>query len=234
MSQQQSTLDASAAPTVIVFDVNETLSDLSPLAARFVAVGQPASACSLWFASVLRDAFALATAGESPTFAQVARETMLHQLSRTELHRPLEESVDHVMAGLEQLPVHADVVSGVSQLHDAGFRLVTLSNGATSIAERLLTDAGIRDRFEHVLSVEQAGAWKPDARAYAYAAEQCGVEPSQMVLVAVHPWDVDGAARAGLRTVWVDRWEAHYPATFTAPTHTVPGIDALTDVLRGS
>ena len=234
MTQQQSSPTRTDAPSVIVFDVNETLSDLSPLAARFVAVGQPASACSLWFASVLRDAFALSVAGERPTFAEVARETMLHQFSRTELHRPLEESVDHVLAGLQELPVHADVVSGVAHLHDAGFRLVTLSNGSASIAERLLTDAGVRDRFEHVLSVEEAGAWKPDARSYAWAAEQCGVEVADMALVAVHPWDVDGAARAGLRTAWVDRSEAHYPATFTAPTWTVPGIDALADALRGS
>ncbi|MCW2820068.1 MAG: haloacid dehalogenase, type [Marmoricola sp.] len=234
MDQQQSSPTPTHAPAVVVFDVNETLSDLSPLAARFVAVGQPASACSLWFASVLRDAFALSVAGQRPTFAEVARETMLHQFSRTELHRPLEESVDHVLAGLRELPVHADVVSGVAQLHDAGFRLVTLSNGSTSIAEKLLTDAGVRDRFERVLSVEEAGVWKPGAGSYAWAAEQCGVEVSDMVLVAVHPWDVDGAARAGLRTAWVDRSEAHYPATFTAPTWTVAGIDALTDALRGS
>lgn len=219
------------SPSVIVFDVNETLSDLSPLAARFVAVGQPASACSLWFASVLRDGFALSVAGARPTFADVAREAMLHQFSRTELHRPLEQSVDHVMEGLTTLPVHADVVSGVAQLHDAGFRLVTLSNGSASIAEKLLTDAGIRDRFAHVLSVEDAGAWKPDRRAYAYAAEQCGVAADELLLVAVHPWDLDGAARAGLATAWVDRSEAHYPQSFRAPTHTVPGIDVLADVL---
>ncbi len=218
-------------PRVVLFDVNETLSDLSPLAARFVAVGQPASACSLWFASVLRDAFALSTAGECPSFSEVARQTMLHQFSRTELHKPLEESVDHVLAGLDELPVHADVVSGVTRLHDAGHRLVTLSNGSAAIAERLLADAGVRDRFEHVLSVDDAGAWKPDGRAYGYAAQVCGVEPGEVVLVAVHPWDVDGAARAGLRTAWVDRSEAHYPTTFTRPDHTVADLDELAEVL---
>ena len=229
----------SMSPSVIVFDVNETLSDLSPLSARFVAVGQPASACPLWFASVLRDGFALSVAGGRPVFAEVAREAMLHQLSRTELHRTelhrtLEQSVDHVMEGLATLPVHADVVSGVAQLHDAGFRLVTLSNGAASIAEDLLAAAGIRDRFERVLSVEDAGAWKPDPRAYAYAAEQCGVAADDVLLVATHPWDLDGASRSGMATAWVDRSEAHYPQTFRAPTYAVPGIDALPDVLAGA
>ena len=37
------------------------------------------------------------------------------------------------------------------------------------------------------------------------------------MLVAVHPWDLDGAARAGLRTAWVDRGGAPYPRSFTDP-----------------
>ncbi|MGH3443730.1 MAG: hypothetical protein ACRDPB_00005, partial [Nocardioidaceae bacterium] len=64
------------APSVIVFDVNETLSDLSPLAARFVAAGAPAHQAEIWFASVLRDGFALTAAGESRPFAEIARELL--------------------------------------------------------------------------------------------------------------------------------------------------------------
>lgn len=225
---------APGRPAVIVFDVNETLSDLSPLAARFVAAGVPASACSLWFTSVLRDGFALSVAGGRPSFGVVARETLLHQLSRTDLHKPLEQAADQILEGLDELPVHPDVVSGVAQLHDAGFRLATLSNGATSIAERLLGDAGIRDRFEQVLSVDDAGAWKPARQAYEYAAEACGVAPEDLLLVATHPWDLDGAARAGLATAWVDRSEAYYPATFHAPTLRVPSIDHLLDALTAA
>lgn len=37
------------------------------------------------------------------------------------------------------------------------------------------------------------------------------------MLVAVHPWDVDGAARAGMRTAWLDRRGTAYPSYFTAP-----------------
>jgi 2-haloacid dehalogenase len=39
-----------------------------------------------------------------------------------------------------------------------------------------------------------------------------------MLLVAVHPWDIDGAARAGLSTAWIDRSGAPYPESFTSPT----------------
>ena len=217
-------------PSVIVFDVNETLSDLSPLGARFLEVGASASAASSWFASVLRDGFALTAMGDNPPFAGVARELLLCQLSEANLNRSVEEAAQHVMDGLSNLELHADVTHGVHELHEDGFRLVTLSNGASSIADRLLTAGSVRDRFERLLSVEDAGAWKPSATAYLYAAAQCGVEPSEMVLVAVHPWDIGGAARAGLQTAWVNRSGGPFPATFDAPTYTVTGIEGLAEL----
>ena len=220
----------SSAPSAIVFDVNETLSDMSPLGARFVEVGASGTAAPLWFASVLRDGFALTAAGENPAFAGLARELLLLQLSQAQLNRPVEEAADHVMDGFARLELHADVASGVDRLHGDGFRLATLSNGAAAVAERLLTQAGVRDRFERLLSVEDAGAWKPTARAYEYAAQELDVKVEGLLLVAVHPWDVDGAARAGLQTAWVNRSDATFPAVFTPPTYTVEGIEGLADL----
>ena len=50
-------------PSVIVFDVNETLSDMAPLAGRFAEVGAPELLARTWFAALLRDGFALAASG---------------------------------------------------------------------------------------------------------------------------------------------------------------------------
>ncbi|NIL87498.1 (S)-2-haloacid dehalogenase 4A [Rhodococcus fascians] len=70
---------------------------------------------------------------------------------------------------------------------------------------------------EMLLSVDQAGAWKPAAQSYRYALDRCGVEPHEAMLVAVHPWDIDGAHRAGLSTAWINRTGTTYPQHFTAP-----------------
>jgi len=218
-------------PQVVVFDVNETLSDLSALGARFLEVGASASAARLWFASVLRDGFALNVAGESPVFAGVARENLRVALSEASLDRTLDEAADHVMDGFARLEVHADVPAGVDRMHEAGLRLVTLSNGSAGVAERLLEDANLLDRFERLLSVEDAGAWKPSARAYEHAAEACGTSPAEMLLVAVHPWDVDGALRAGFQAAWVNRSDGPWPGTFREPTYTVDGLEELAEVL---
>ncbi len=224
---------AATRPTVVVFDVNETLSDMAPLGQRFADVGAPPELRTAWFAAVLRDGFALTALGENPPFASVAAERLRVALHGLPLTRPVDDAVDHVMAGFAELSVHPDVTAGVRSLRAAGHRLVTLSNGGTQVAEKLLTGAGVRDRFEQLLSVADAELWKPAGASYAYAARTCRVDPAEMMLVAVHPWDIHGAARAGLRTAWINRTGTPYPAYFDAPTATATGVDDLARQLAG-
>ncbi|HET6257754.1 MAG TPA: haloacid dehalogenase type II [Pseudonocardia sp.] len=217
---------------VVVFDVNETLSDMAPMAARFAAVGAPEYLAKLWFASLLRDGFALTAAGAQERFSTLADGALRTVLAGVEMNRDADGAVDHILSGMRELPVHSDVPEGVRALRAAGLRLVTLSNGAASVADQLLSRAGLREEFEALLSVEQIGAWKPAPAPYAYAASTCGVDPGEMLLVAAHPWDIDGAARAGLATAWVNRSGTPYPAYSSPPTHTVAALDELPGALR--
>ena len=220
-------------PELVVFDVNETLSDLSPMGRRFEDVGAPSYMSRLWFASLLRDGFALTAAGGHPVFAEVAEDVLRACLYGFELTRPLDDAVRHVMAGFSELPVHPDVPEGVRAMHDAGLRLVTLSNGSVAVGERLLRDAGVRSFFDDLLSVEDVGIWKPHSAAYGYALDVCKTTASLAMLVAVHPWDVDGARRAGLMTAWVNRSGAAYPASFLAPDLEVASLPQLAAALAG-
>jgi 2-haloacid dehalogenase len=216
------------APRVIVFDVNETLSDLQPLTQRFTDLGLPPLLAQTWFAQVLRDGFALAAAGGSATFSTIADGVLRSLFLQHAPDREPGAAVQHVLDGFSALQVHPDVPAGARALADGGLRLVTLSNGSTAVAERLLTSAGVREQFEKVLSVDAAGRWKPAPESYAYAARECGVLPGELMLVAVHPWDLDGAARAGLQTAWIDRsGTGLYPSYLTPPDLTVSGVDDL-------
>ena len=221
-----------ATTSVVVFDVNETLSDLAPMAQRFADLGLSSNLAQTWFAGVLRDGFGLAAAGSSASFSTIAEGVLRTLLAQQPANREPDAAVHHVLEGFSALTVHADVPAGVRALSDAGLRLVTLTNGATEVADRLLRAAGVRDRFEHLMSVEGTDRWKPAPNPYAYAADRCQVPASQMLMVAVHPWDVDGAARAGLRTAWIDRsGKGAYPSYFTAPDLTATGIDRLNSEL---
>ncbi len=214
-------------PSLIVFDVNETLSDMSSLAKKFESVGVPPHEREAWFAGLLRDGFSLTSVGENPDFAQLAAESLRLRLRGRCPEEDLDRHVDTVMKAFGQLGVHPDVVAGIRSLRSTGIRLVTLSNGSTSVAEGLLERAGITDEFEKLMSVADGPAWKPAAGAYRRALEVCGVQAGQAMLVAVHPWDIDGAARAGMRTGWLRRGAAGYPSYFRAPELEVADLQEL-------
>lgn len=200
-------------PHVLVLDVNETLTDLSPLAARLAEAGLPDHLLPAWFAGVLRDGVALTLAGGEATFAAVARDGLRTLAVCSGTGADPEEAADHVLAGLPLLPLHPDVPDGVRALRTAGHRLVTLTNGSAGTTRAVLDRAGLTDCFEAHLDVEAVGRWKPAREAYAHALDSVGVPPDEAALVSVHPWDIDGAARAGLATVWLRRTRRPYPAS---------------------
>lgn len=221
-------------PAVIVFDVNETLSDMSPMATHFAEIGASPELAGIWFAGILRDGFALAAAGGSEQFMEIATGSLHGLLQDRPLNRSVDTAVEHVMAAFSTLSLHPDAAGGIADLKAAGFRLAALTNGSIRTTERLLDTAGVVNDFERLLSVADAPAWKPHRAAYAYAAETLGVDAAQMLLTAVHPWDIHGAAVAGLRTAWVDRTGVPYPDYFTAPGVTIKALDELAAVLTAS
>lgn len=205
-----------------------------PWGACFSDVGAPAELAKLWFATLLRDGFALTASGDNGSFAAIGTVVLRGLLTGLELNRPLDAAVEHVMGGMTGLGVHPDVPEGIRALAAAGFRLITLSNGSAQIAGQLFSAAGIREAFESLLSVEDAPSWKPARASYDYAAAASGADPAAMLLVAVHPWDIHGAARAGLRTVWLNRTGGSYPGYFEAPEFTVTSLTELPATLASA
>lgn len=220
-------------PRTIVFDVNETLSDMSPLADAFGAEGLPPLAARVWFAGILRDGFALTATNDNPAFADLAKDSLQRLCADMLGAGEHTAAVDNIMGALTSLPVHDDVVPGVEALA-ALSGLATLSNGATSVAESLFEGAGIRSHFSRLLSVADAALWKPAVDAYEYAVAELNRQPGELLLVAVHPWDIHGAHRAGLHTAWINRTNAAYPKYFDAPDLEAASLVELAENLERS
>src|SRR5262249_642709 len=163
---------------------------------------------------LLRDGFALAAAGGKEGFIRLADGALRAVLAGSSLSRPTDDTVADLLSMFVDLSVHADVPEGVRLLREHGLRLVTFSNRSADIARRLLAKADLLGEFEQLLSVDDAEAWKPAPAAYAHAARACSADPEQMLLVAVHPWDIHGAHQVGMRTGWITRQQAPYPDYF--------------------
>ncbi len=219
-------------PTLVVFDVNETLSDMSPMASRFDEVGLPGHLAATWFAGLLRDGFALTITRANPSFAELAEDALRGLLQG--VASDADAATEHVMSGFARLPLHADVADGIRALQALGPRLVTLSNGSTAVAEGLLERNGLGDAFDTLMSVQDAPSWKPAAPAYHYALETCRVAAADAMLVAVHPWDIHGAHAAGLRTAWINRTGSRYPRTMHRAEIEATSLTELAQILGAS
>ena len=88
----------------------------------------------------------------------------------------------------------------------SSYRLGVISNGQAAQQRAKLARLGIADRFAHVTISQDCGAAKPDPRIFRHACELCGIEPAAAVYVGDrYDVDAEGARRAGLTGVWLDR-----------------------------
>jgi len=203
---------------VIAFDVNETLLDLSSLDRSFGEVLGDPLLRGQWFAQMLQLSFVGGLTGEYLDFtaAQKAAFLMVAQRAGVGVSEKEAEVMVHRMSSL---PAYAEVDEALGRLRDAPVTVVALTNSVAAVAETQLSSAGIRGRFDKVLSADEVRHLKPAREAYELVAGTCGVGLEQVRLVAAHSWDVSGALAAGCKAAFVAR-----PGMVPSPVGRQPDI----------
>jgi 2-haloacid dehalogenase len=110
-------------------------------------------------------------------------------------------------------------------------RLGILSNGNPEMLEAGLAAAGLRDRFEHVLSVDQLGVFKPHPSVYELATKAFGLPAERILFVSSNGWDAFGARSFGLPVAWINRTGAPLERLGNPPSLVVPDLTALTEAV---
>jgi 2-haloacid dehalogenase len=197
-----------------VFDAMGTLFDRAPLARRLAGLGAPAPALEAWFERTLHGAATLALTGAHRPFPELAEASLRSTLAQLGLDP---DAAGGVMEGFAELPLFPDAERALERLEAEAIAAAVLTNGTREATLDLLERAGVRGRFAQVVSVDDAGAYKPHPAPYRTALERLGAEPGAAVLVAAHGWDVLGALAAGMQAVWVDRSEREWPFPLPEP-----------------
>lgn len=219
---------AAPRPRAVVFDVIETLFSLAAVDETLTRVDCGPGALTTFFAGVLRDAFALGATGGYHPFREVADASLATSLVSLDADQRAE-----VLDSFTTLDAHPDVAPALELLVRAEVPVGALTNGSSEVTRTLLDRSGLTDHIGPVISVDDVGVWKPRPEPYRHAAEVMSVAPDELALVAVHPWDVHGAAAAGLRTGWVARTPGPFPPVFTTPDVQGPDLVAVVDALLG-
>ncbi len=209
-------IGTASRPQVVAFDVIGTLFPLEPLRTRLVSLGLAHGGLEAWFATGLRDAFALAATGQFKPFTEVlgsALDTVLAQQGAA----PPDAERKALLKEMEHLPARPDARAAFEVLREADVPVLAVSNGAKAATVALLKGAGLHELVAHVVSVEQVKRSKPFKKVYLKAAKVGGVAPAGLALVAAHPWDINGAHAAGLVTGLVGPLGLPYPKVMHAP-----------------
>ncbi len=194
---------------VIVFDLNETLLDMSGLDPTFARIFEQPDGSELrkkWFKQVLELFLTATITGKYRSFDKLTNDA-LQMLAAQQGREAGAEDRARLEEGIAKLTAHPDVRPGIERLKQAGFTVATLTNSGKKSATMHLEHAGIRDLFDEVLSVDAVERYKPAREAYEYAAKELKVGLGDIVLAAAHAWDIAGALAAGCKTAFVRRPE---------------------------
>jgi 2-haloacid dehalogenase len=104
-----------------------------------------------------------------------------------------------------ELAPYREVPRVLAELKAAGRKTAILSNGSPDMLEGAVTSAGIGEYLDAVLSVQDVGVFKPDARVYDMVGARFGCAASEVLFVSSNGWDAACAASYGFQTAWVNR-----------------------------
>ena len=170
---------------------------------------------------------ALCDRGHTP-YRQIGHRAVSYVMDRCGFSYTQDE-VRWLVSEIEKLKPFPDVLEALHKLRDAGYKLVILSNGDRDMLQAAGPHIGFP--FDQVISVQEAGYFKPHWKTYAKAEELIGLDRSSCLFVANHAFDCIGAKSYGMRTVFIDRRKRPFGETPHQPDLIVANFAELAATL---
>ena len=206
----------------LVFDVNETLLDLTALDPHFQAYFGNKALRSDWFNQVLHSAFVTTILDSYHHFGDVAK-TALSMIASTHNIDLPDDAYASILGQMRNLPAHPDVIPAIERLKEAGFRMSALTNSPFQVAQDQIENAGLTPFMDCVLSVDASRSLKPSPTVYINAARVLNQNPHDLCLIAAHSWDIAGAMRCGWQGAFISRDTKAWNPLFGEPAY--QGVD---------
>jgi 2-haloacid dehalogenase len=223
----------------LVFDQYGTIVDMqkglteavTPFLAKKGWKGSPNSFVTWWRRTHFENSMidALCDRGHTP-YRQIGHRAVSYVMDRCGIAY-IQEEVRWLVSEIEKLKPFPDVIVALERLRGAGFKLVILSNGDPDMLKAAGPHIGFA--FDRVISVAEAGYFKPHWKTYATASELIGLDRSSILFVANHAFDCIGAKAYGMRTAFIDRRKRPFGETPHQPDLIVADFAELAAALAG-
>lgn len=213
----------------IAFDVYGTLFDVHSVAAlcdrKFPGKGDHLS--ELWRAKQLQYSWLRSLSGRYQDFWRVTESALIFACRSLGLACS-DGTRKELMEAYLRLEVFDDVKPALAKL--AQYKLAILSNGSPAMLAAVVTNAGLASTFSDLISVDEAGIYKPSPRAYGLASQHLRVPSSEIAFVSSNFWDIAGARSFEFWTCWVNRGKLPQDELGANPDAIVEGLEGLVTV----
>jgi 2-haloacid dehalogenase len=214
----------------LAFDLYGTLLEVASVGRAAADVtDRSAELVELWRQKQLEYSWLRSLMGRYQDFWSVTGDALDYALDRLGLVVDEETRAGLLGAWLDVRP-YPEVPGALDRL-GATRRLAVLSNGNPDMLEAGLAAAGLRDRFEHVLSVDEVGVFKPHPSVYELATKAFGLPAGRVLFVSSKGWDAFGARAFGLPVAWVNRGGTPLERLGSPPNLVVPDLSALAEAV---
>jgi 2-haloacid dehalogenase len=192
-------------PSVLIFDVNETLIDFESMHNLFERVFGDKRVMREWLGHLIMYSMTLTLSGLYKDYWAIGGGVFemvgtIHGIEITS------DDVEDLRKAMKTMPAHKDSEEGLQMLKDAGFRMVTLTNSPPTPGNKSpLENAGLDRFFEKQYNIEAAKAYKPAQIVYHMVAQDLDVAPGDCCMVATHVWDTIGGQSAGMASGLITR-----------------------------
>jgi len=212
-----------------VFDAYGTIFDVHSViaAAEQLFPGRGTALSKAWRAKQLEYTWLRSLMQRHADFEQVTRDSLAFVCADMELAASAADLAGLVTA-YRSLAPYPDAIVALPVLQ-ARVPLAILSNGAPAMLDALIRHNGFENTFSAVLSVEDAGVFKPDPRVYQLAVDRLKMPAVDIGFVSSNGWDAAGAKAFGFTVCWINRNNAGTEKLGVEPDVV---LSALTDIDR--
>ena len=124
-----------------------------------------------------------------------------------------------------------EVRDALNKLKQSNYKLAILSNGTPDLLNELVVSNQLKDIFDDIFSVEEAGIFKPDSKVYDLPINKYNIEKNEVLFLSANTWDVSGAGNYGYNTVWVNRNNNIFDKLDFEPNKQISNLSELLDLI---
>jgi len=214
----------------VFFDMNETMLNLSLLEQNFNKHFDDKYVLKYWFTKLLHSSTVMGSMEQYINFGPLsaaALENLFYEHGKV----LTEETKSEILSSFKSLPAYDDVPAALQLLRENDIKTIAVSNSSLEMIKEQLANANIIEYFDNYYSVDAVQKYKPFTNIYQYVAAQENLPVENIAMVATHDWDLFGAKKVGLTTVYIKRKKEIFNPYYLQPDMSGSNLVELSNAL---